>query len=57
VASGTKAIAPICTQPVPERLNALVSVSLGTVAMLSGQRLSREAPGSTSQGTSWPLDQ
>jgi len=33
-----------------------VSVSLGTVAMIQGQRLSRQAASSTNQVTSWPLD-
>jgi hypothetical protein len=44
------------SNPAQERLNAAVSVALGTVAMLSWQRLSHQAAGSTSQETSWPLD-
>jgi len=39
---GIKSIAPIRRQPVRERLNAPVSGSLGMVAMISGQRLSRQ---------------
>jgi hypothetical protein len=31
-------------------------LSLGTVAMISGQRLSHKAVGRTNQATSWPLD-
>jgi len=54
--SGIKSITPIRSQPAQERLNAPASVSLGTVAMMPGQRLSHQAAGSTSQATSWPLD-
>ena len=35
---------------------AQASISLSTVAMISGQRLSHQAAGSTGQATSWPLD-
>jgi len=38
------------------KVNALVSISLGTVVMISGQRSSLQAAGSASQATSWPLD-
>jgi len=47
------------SNPLPtawERLNAPASISLATVAMISGQRLSHQAAGSTSQASSWPLD-
>jgi len=54
--SGIKLIAPIRTQPARQRLNAPLSISLGTVAMISGQRWSCQAAGSTSHTTSWPLD-
>ena len=37
-------------------LNALVSVTLGMVVMISGQRLRHHATSSTSQVTHWPLD-
>jgi len=40
---GIKLIAPISGQPAREWLNAPASVSLGTVAMVSGRRLSRPA--------------
>jgi len=56
VPSAIKSIAPIRRQPARGRLNAPVSVSPGMVAMISGQRLSSQAVGSTNQATSWPLD-
>jgi len=37
------------------KVNAPASDSLGTVAMIPGQRLSHQAARSTSQATSWPL--
>jgi hypothetical protein len=54
--SGIKSIAPICRPPAQGRLNAPVRDSLGMLAMISGQRLSHKAAGSTSQATSWPLN-
>ena len=53
---GIKLIAPISRQPARRRWNTWVSISLGIVVMISGQRLSRQAAGSTNQTTSWPLD-
>jgi hypothetical protein len=53
--SGIKSIAPIRRHPVRGRLNTLANISLGTVAIISRQRLSHQAAGSTSQVTSWPL--
>jgi len=50
--SGIEWIAPICRQPAREWLSSPASVSLGTVAMISGQRLSRQAAGSTRRVTS-----
>jgi len=47
---------PIRGQPARGRLNAPASVSLGTVAMISGQRLNHKAAGITSQATYGPLD-
>jgi hypothetical protein len=55
-AFGVQVDAPIRRHPARGRLNAPVSISLGTVAMISGQRLSHQAAGSTSQATSWTLD-
>jgi len=49
---GIKSMAPIRRQPARGRLNAPVSVSLGTVAMIPGQWLSRQAAGSMNQATS-----
>jgi hypothetical protein len=51
-----KSIAPNRSLPAVGRLNAKGSVSLGIVAMISGQRLRHQAAGSTCQATSWPLD-
>jgi len=53
---GIKPIAPIRRQPARGRFNVLVSISLGTVAMISGQSLSSQAARSTGQATSWPFD-
>jgi len=53
---GIKSIAPTGRQPAQERLTASVSVSLDTVAMIAGQRLSHPAAGSTSEANSRPLD-
>jgi len=53
---GIKSIGPIRRKPARERLNAPASISPGMVVMISGQRLSHQAAGSTSQATSWPLD-
>jgi len=55
VPSGIKSIAPIRRQPARGRLNPPASISPGTVAMISGQRLSNQAAGSTSQATSWAV--
>jgi len=54
--SEIKSIAPIHIQPARGRFNVPASVSLGMVATIPGQRLSRQAAGSTSQVTSWRLD-
>jgi len=56
VPSRIKSIAPIRRQPAWELLNAPASVSLGTVAMISAQRLSQQAAASTSRAISWPFD-
>jgi hypothetical protein len=55
VASGITSMAPIDTQPGPGRLNGPESVFVGTVAMISGQRLSRQAAGISNHTTSLPL--
>jgi len=49
VALGIKLIAPIRRDPAHGMLHTLASVSRGTVAMIPGQRLSRQEAGSTSQ--------
>jgi len=53
---GMTSITPIRRQPAQGRFNAQASISLCMVAMISGQRLSRQAAGITSQRTSWPRD-
>jgi len=55
-AFGDRVDRSIRRQPARERLNAPVSISLGPEAMISWQRLSRQAAGRTSQATSWQLD-
>jgi len=52
---GIEASALIHWQPTWRNLHTLASVSLGMVAMISGQWLSRKAASSTYQGTSWLL--
>jgi len=49
---GLKSIPPSRRQPARGMLNALVNISLGIVAMFSGQRMSCQTAGSTSQATS-----
>ena len=56
VPSGIKVIVQFCTQLAHGRFNAPESSSPRMVEMISGQRSSRQAAGSTSQATSWPLD-
>jgi disulfide bond formation protein DsbB len=53
---GIKSINQISIQPVQGRLNAPATISLLTVAVIPGQRLSPQAAGSTSQATSRLLD-
>jgi len=53
--SDIELIEPILGHRAQGRLNAPASVSLSTVAMISGYKLSDQVAGSTSQATSWPL--